>query len=75
VDADGSDADLPDQFATAYSETAEPTAEAIGDLICAALKNAVTILGNTTPDRFGSSPPPSTCPISSPAPEPNPPAG
>ena len=37
VDADGTDADLPDQFAYAYIETAEPTAEAIGDLVCEAL--------------------------------------
>ena len=40
LDADGADVDWTDQFASAYSETAEPTAEAIGDLICAALKNA-----------------------------------
>jgi hypothetical protein len=55
------DADLPDQFASAYSETAEPTAEAIGDLICAALKNAAIILGSITSDRIGSGPPTSTC--------------
>ena len=40
LDADGTNVDYPDQFACAYSETAEPTAEAIGDLICEALKNA-----------------------------------
>ena len=40
LDADGTYADVPDQFASPYSETAKPTAEAIGDLICAALKNA-----------------------------------
>lgn len=33
-------AHLPDEFAYAYAESAEPTAEVIGDLICAALKNA-----------------------------------
>ena len=33
--------DLPDQFACAYSESAEPTAEAIGDLICEALGDGV----------------------------------
>ena len=40
VDADGAYVDLPDQFACAYSESAEPTAEAIGDLICEALESA-----------------------------------
>jgi hypothetical protein len=48
-DADGTDADVPDQFASAYSETAEPTAEAIGDLICAALKNAAIHPGQVRP--------------------------
>jgi hypothetical protein len=32
-----------DQFACAYSESAEPTAEAIGDLICEALESAAII--------------------------------
>ena len=49
VDADGTYADLPDQFASAYSETAEPTAEAIGDLICEALKNAAFEPGQVRP--------------------------
>ena len=40
LDADFTYADLPEQFASAYSETAEPTVEAIGDLICEALKDA-----------------------------------
>jgi hypothetical protein len=53
VDADGADVDWTNQFASAYSETAEPTAEAIGDLICSALKNAAIILSSTTADRFG----------------------
>jgi hypothetical protein len=43
LDADGAYIALPDQFAYAYSETAPPTAEAIGDLVQEALENA-TIL-------------------------------
>jgi hypothetical protein len=43
LDADGAYVDLPDQFACAYSESAEPTAEAIGDLICEALESAAII--------------------------------
>ena len=40
LDADSAHVDCPDQFACAYSETAEPTAKAIGDLICDAPPNA-----------------------------------
>jgi hypothetical protein len=40
LDADGAYIALPDQFAYAYSETAPPTAEAIGDLVQEALENA-----------------------------------
>ena len=40
LDADSAHVDFPDQFACAYSETAEPTAKAIGDLIYDALPNA-----------------------------------
>lgn len=40
LDADGEYVDFPDQFASAYSETAAPTAEAIGDLVPKALENA-----------------------------------
>ena len=40
LDADGVYVALPDQFAYAYSETAPPTAEAIGDLVQEALENA-----------------------------------
>ena len=54
VDADGTYAELPEQFAYAYGESAEPTAEAIGDLICEALKNAAIILSSAASDRFGS---------------------
>ena len=54
LDAEGADIDGTNQFASAYSETAEPTAEAIGDLICAALTNAAVILGSAASDRFGS---------------------
>src|SRR5271157_122517 len=36
----GEHIDLPDRFAYAYSETAPPTAEAIGDLVQEALENA-----------------------------------
>ena len=49
LDADGADIDWTNQFASAYSETTEPTAEAIGDLICAALKNAATHPGRERP--------------------------
>jgi hypothetical protein len=38
--ADVGHIDLPDRFAYAYSETAPPTAEAIGDLVQEALENA-----------------------------------
>jgi hypothetical protein len=37
---DGEHIDLPDRFAYACSETAPPTAEAIGDLVQEALENA-----------------------------------
>ena len=47
-DADGADIDWTNQFASAYNETSAPTAEAIGDLICKALKNAAIILSSTT---------------------------
>jgi hypothetical protein len=47
--ADGVDVDWTNQFASAYSETAEPTAEAIGDLICEALKNAAINPGRGGP--------------------------
>jgi hypothetical protein len=40
LDADSAHVDCPDQFACACSETAEPTAKAIGDLICDAPPNA-----------------------------------
>ena len=40
LDADGVYVDFPNQFAWAYSETAPPTAEAIGDLVQEALENA-----------------------------------
>jgi hypothetical protein len=42
LDADGAYIALPDQFAYAYSETAPPTAEAIGDLVQEALEDART---------------------------------
>jgi hypothetical protein len=41
---DGEHVDLPDRFAYACSETAPPTAEAIGDLVQEALENARTRL-------------------------------
>ena len=37
---DGEQVDLPDRFAYACSETAPPTAEAIGDLVQEALESA-----------------------------------
>jgi hypothetical protein len=40
LDTDSVYVDLPDHFAYAYSETAPPTAEAIGDLVKEALENA-----------------------------------
>lgn len=40
LDADGAYVDLPDHFACAYSESAAPTAGAIGDLVHKALENA-----------------------------------
>jgi hypothetical protein len=40
LDAEGKYVDFPDHFACAYSETAAPTAEAIGDLVLEALANA-----------------------------------
>ena len=40
VGADGEHVDLPDRFAYACSESAPPTAEAIGDLVQEALENA-----------------------------------
>ena len=40
LDADGGFVVLTDRFAYAYSETAPPTAEAIGDLVQVALENA-----------------------------------
>ena len=39
---DGEHIDLPDRFTYACSETAPPTAEAIGDLVQEALENART---------------------------------
>ncbi len=42
LDADGAYVALPDRFAYAYSETAPPTAEAIGGLVQEALDNAKT---------------------------------
>ena len=57
LDADGADVDWTKQFASAYSETTEATAEAIGDLICEALTNAAILLSSTTGGqvRLGSS--------------------
>ena len=40
MSTDGEHVDLPDRFAYACSETAPPTAEAIGDLVQEALENA-----------------------------------
>jgi hypothetical protein len=40
VGTDGEHVDLPDRFAYACSESAPPTAEAIGDLVQEALENA-----------------------------------
>lgn len=40
LDTDSVYVDLPDQFAYTCSETAPPTAEAIGDLVQEALENA-----------------------------------
>jgi hypothetical protein len=40
VGTDGEHVDLPDRFAYACSETAPPTAEAIGDLVQEALEDA-----------------------------------
>ena len=40
LDTGGEHVDLPDRFAYACSESAPPTAEAIGDLVQEALENA-----------------------------------
>ena len=40
LDTDGHHVDLPDRFAYACSETAPPTAAAIGELVQEALENA-----------------------------------
>jgi hypothetical protein len=52
LDADGAYVDFPDQFAYAYSETAPPTAEAIGDLVQEALENATIQPGKYLHDQI-----------------------